>query len=112
MHRSIHKLYIHLHVYISVSAYHSVLNYIQIKLKEEKEAKRATLDSRHNFIIDALLTKIDVHSREVEEVLLDRSNLGHVEDFFAANGTRCLLFYYEEKRSEDGEYLHHRCVNA
>ena len=33
--------------------------------------------------------------------------LEFIEKFFGANGSRCLLFYYEETPSPDGECMMH-----
>jgi len=43
----------------------------QQKLKEEREAKRATLDSRHQYLFSAVATKLCVGENDVEEYILD-----------------------------------------
>ena len=68
------------------------------QLKEEREAKRATLDSRHQYLFSAVATKLRIGENDVEEYILDGDQLRYIEDFFVQNGSKCLLFYYEETR--------------
>ena len=49
----------------------STLLYPQQKLKEEKEAKRATLDSRHQFLFSTVATKLRIPENEVEDFILE-----------------------------------------
>lgn len=44
---------------------------LQQKLKEEKEAKRATLDSRHQFLFSTVATKLRIPESEVEDFILE-----------------------------------------
>ena len=43
----------------------------QQKLKEEKEAKRATLDSRHQFLFGTVATKLRITESEVEDFIIE-----------------------------------------
>ena len=45
--------------------------YTQQKLKEEKEVKRATLDSRHQFLFSTVATKLCIPENEVEDFILE-----------------------------------------
>ena len=40
-------------------------------MKEESEAKRLAMDSRHHFIISIIADKLEMNSSEVEEHLLE-----------------------------------------
>lgn len=44
---------------------------LQQKLKEEKEAKRATLDSRHQHLFSTVATKMQLQDSEVEDYILE-----------------------------------------
>ena len=48
-----------------------VLDVPQQKLKEEREAKRATFDARHQHIFSPLATKLRMKDGEVEDFILD-----------------------------------------
>ena len=96
--------------------------YTQQKQKEEKEAKRATLDSRHQFLFSTVATKLCIPENEVEDFILEGTQVNYIEtvnilmlvfnlscpifvqlnlidNFLAQNGSKCLLFYCEEKRA-------------
>lgn len=49
----------------------SVLHRSQQKLKEEKEAKRASLDARHQYVFGMLAMRLNMEESEVEEHMLD-----------------------------------------
>ena len=96
---------------------------LQQKLKEEREAKRASLDSRHQYLFSAIAAKLGTDEQAVEELVLDgvqvsqfRSSviqsvqlllttlqLDAIETFFSATGPKSLIFYYEETAGKDGE---------
>ena len=68
------------YVYILATCLHSCtaafrlfqyLSLAQLKLKEEKETKRATLDSRHQYLFGAMATKLGLEESAVEEFLLE-----------------------------------------
>ncbi len=44
---------------------------MQQKLKEEKEAKKATLDSRHQYIFSVVATKLCLEDSLVEDFALE-----------------------------------------
>ena len=49
----------------------SLFSFFQQKLKEEREAKRATLDERHEFVMDAVATSLNLEKAEVEDAVLE-----------------------------------------
>jgi dynein heavy chain len=77
------------------------------KLKEEKEAKRASLDARHQYIFASIATKLSLEDTEVEDFILEGDQLKMMEDFFAANGPNALMFFFKEtqQKSSDGKLL-------
>ena len=52
-----------------------ILSFSQQKLKEEKEAKRAQLDGRHQFIIEATAGSLSLDVAEVEDAILEGNNV-------------------------------------
>jgi len=48
--------------------------FLQQKQKEEKEAKRATFDARHQHIFGTLATKLRITETEIEDLILDGSS--------------------------------------
>lgn len=49
----------------------SNLNVIKAKLKEERDAKRSTLDDRHYHIFQIVADRLGLDKNEVEEASLD-----------------------------------------
>ena len=45
--------------------------YSQQRLKEEKEVKRATLDSRHQYVFSVVATKLCLEESQVEDFVLE-----------------------------------------
>lgn len=45
--------------------------FLQQRLKEEKEAKRAHLDSRHDYLFAIVASCIDLDKTEVEDAILE-----------------------------------------
>jgi len=86
-------------------------------MKEESEAKRLAMDSRHHFIISIIADKLEMNSSEVEEHLLEghqvttklkvaidmifHNQMQAMDDFFAPSGAKHLLIYYEHNKDVD-----------
>lgn len=47
-------------------------------MKEESDAKRQSLDGRHQFIITAIADKLEMNSNEVEDLLLEGNQVNTV----------------------------------
>ncbi|XP_060921113.1 dynein axonemal heavy chain 5 [Labrus mixtus] len=60
-----------------------------------KEERRATLDARHKYLINRLVDAGTLGEPEVEDALLSDDKFSLIDDFFAANGSRKLIFFYQ-----------------
>ncbi|CAJ1081553.1 dynein axonemal heavy chain 5 isoform X1 [Xyrichtys novacula] len=70
-----------------------------------KEERRAALDARHRYLISRLVDAGTVGGPEVEDALLSDEKFGLIEDFFAANGSRKLMFFCQsEKQNQSISY--------
>lgn len=58
---------------------------MQMKLKEEREAKRATMDGRHEFILSTIGDKLGMTVEEAEDFML-------VGDQVSLNGRKACLY--------------------
>nr|XP_033785734.1 dynein heavy chain 5, axonemal isoform X1 [Geotrypetes seraphini] len=71
------------------------------KLKEEKEAKRAQLDARHDYVLGIVALCLDLEKTEVEDAILEGSQIERIERFFAIGGLRHIMFYYQDLESTE-----------
>ncbi|XP_065805228.1 dynein axonemal heavy chain 5 [Labrus bergylta] len=60
-----------------------------------KEERRATLDARHKYLINRLVDAGTLGEPEVEDALLSDDKFTLIDDFFAVNGSRKLIFFYQ-----------------
>ncbi|XP_032555846.1 dynein heavy chain 5, axonemal isoform X2 [Chiroxiphia lanceolata] len=77
----------------------------QQKLKEEREAKRARLDDRHDYLLDIVASCVNLDKAEVEDAILDGNQIERIDRFLAAGGLRHLMFYYQEVEVMDTEHF-------
>ncbi|XP_008301685.1 dynein heavy chain 5, axonemal, partial [Stegastes partitus] len=68
---------------------------IQQKLKEEREAKRAHLDGRHDYILSIVASCLGLEKADVEDAILEGNQIERMEQFFVAGGLPHLMFYYQ-----------------
>ncbi|XP_078400904.1 dynein axonemal heavy chain 5-like [Cetorhinus maximus] len=66
------------------------------KLREEREAKRMQLDSRHEYIFDIVATCVHLERSSVEDAILEGVQLEQIDNFFIVDGRQSLLFFYQE----------------
>lgn len=66
------------------------------RLKEEKEAKRARLDGRHDYLFAIVASCLDLNKPEVEDALLEGNQIERMDQLFAVGGLRHLMFYYQD----------------
>ncbi|KAI0224995.1 Dynein heavy chain 5, axonemal, partial [Lamellibrachia satsuma] len=68
----------------------------QQKLKEEREAKRAQLDERHDYILVTVADSLGLDRSEVEDAILEGSQIEKIHKFLEASGSSYLMFFYQE----------------
>ncbi|XP_075396980.1 dynein axonemal heavy chain 5 [Tenrec ecaudatus] len=66
------------------------------RLKEEKEAKRAHLDGRHDYLFGIVASCVDLNKAEVEDAILEGNQVERIDQLFVAGGLRHLMFYYQD----------------
>ncbi|XP_040833581.1 dynein heavy chain 5, axonemal [Ochotona curzoniae] len=74
----------------------SVTRVLTQRLKEEKEARRARLDGRHEYLFAIVASCLDLDKAEVEDAILDGSQIERIDQLFAVGGLRHLMFYYQD----------------
>lgn len=75
----------------------------QQKLKEEREAKRSQMDERHFSLLHQVAHSLGLEKVEVEDAVLDGTQIEQMTKFLSAHGTTRLLFYYQEPDTETGK---------
>ncbi|KAL8182705.1 UNVERIFIED_CONTAM: Dynein heavy chain 5, axonemal [Gekko kuhli] len=75
--------------------------FLQQKLKEEKEAKRAHLDGRHDYILSIVASCADLEKAEVEDAILEGTRIDRIDKFFAVGGFHHLMFYYQDVEASE-----------
>ncbi|KAK2859783.1 hypothetical protein Q5P01_004403 [Channa striata] len=63
--------------------------------KAMKEERRAALDNRHKYLISRLVDAGTLGEEEVEDALVSDEKFTLLDDFFAANGSKKLIFFYQ-----------------
>ncbi|XP_028852845.1 dynein heavy chain 5, axonemal [Denticeps clupeoides] len=63
--------------------------------KAKKDERRAGLDSRHKYLIFHIAYGTNLKEAEVEEALISDDRFIMVDEFFAAHGSKRLLFFYQ-----------------
>ncbi|XP_028985303.1 dynein axonemal heavy chain 5 isoform X3 [Betta splendens] len=66
------------------------------KQKEEREAKRAQLDGRHDYILSIVASCLGLEKSDVEDAILEGNQIDRMEQFFVAEGLPHLMFYYQD----------------
>ncbi|XP_060906983.1 dynein axonemal heavy chain 5 [Labrus mixtus] len=69
---------------------------VQQKLKEEREAKRAQLDGRHDYILSIVASCLGLEKADVEDAILEGNQIDRMEQFFVSEGLPHLMFYYQD----------------
>nr|XP_009683066.1 PREDICTED: dynein heavy chain 5, axonemal [Struthio camelus australis] len=83
----------------------SIGRVLKQKLKEEREAKRAQLDGRHNYLLDTVASCVNLDRAEVEDALLEGNQIERIDRFLATGGLRYLMFCYQDVETTDAEHL-------
>ncbi|XP_030831333.1 dynein heavy chain 5, axonemal isoform X2 [Strongylocentrotus purpuratus] len=77
----------------------------QQKLKEEREAKRARIEVRHEFVMDAVADSLHLEKSDVEDAILEGNNIEKMNKFFDSEtgvSTHLMFFYQEPDTGENG----------
>ncbi|XP_030249747.1 dynein heavy chain 5, axonemal isoform X3 [Sparus aurata] len=77
------------------------LKEIQQKLKEEREAKRAQLDGRHDYILSIVASCLGLEKADVEDAILEGNQIDRMEQFFVAEGLHHLMFYHQDTQPSE-----------
>ncbi|KAM9310817.1 dynein axonemal heavy chain 5 [Pholidichthys leucotaenia] len=77
------------------------LKEIQQKLKEEREAKRAQLDGRHDYVLSIVASCLGLEKADVEDAILEGNQIDRMEQFFVAEGLPHLMFYHQDTEMID-----------
>ncbi|XP_039973302.1 dynein heavy chain 5, axonemal [Xiphias gladius] len=72
------------------------LKEMQQKLKDEREAKRAQLDGRHDYILSIVASCLGLEKADVEDAILEGNQIDRMEQFFVVEGLPHLMFYYQD----------------
>ncbi|XP_067341566.1 dynein axonemal heavy chain 5 isoform X2 [Channa argus] len=64
-----------------------------------KEERRASLDARHKYLISRLVDAGTLGEMEIEDVLVSDEKFSLIDDFFAANGSKKLIFFYQNVKN-------------
>ena len=54
------------------------------------------MDARHKFIISTLADAVGLEETQIEDFVLVDEKFSLMDEFFAQNGTRKLMFFYQE----------------
>ncbi|XP_075719889.1 dynein axonemal heavy chain 8 [Rhinoderma darwinii] len=68
----------------------------QIKYKEERESRKANIDSLYKYVFEILAHRLDLEYTAIEDLVLDAPSFQDFDDFFSIGGRRSLIFYYQE----------------
>ncbi|XP_076466904.1 dynein axonemal heavy chain 5-like [Babylonia areolata] len=69
---------------------------MQKQAKANKDERRMQLDARHKYLFDQMADALNLDSATVEDFILGDEKFDTMENFFAANGARRLMFFYQE----------------
>ncbi|KAH0618009.1 hypothetical protein JD844_016916 [Phrynosoma platyrhinos] len=89
----------------------SVSRVLKQKLKEEKEAKRAHLDGRHDYILSIIASCVDLEKAEVEDAILEGNQIERIDKFFTVGGFRHVMFYYQDMEASETGFGSSASVN-
>ncbi|XP_067868157.1 dynein axonemal heavy chain 5 isoform X2 [Heterodontus francisci] len=64
--------------------------------KAAKEERRSHMDSRHSHLISKLVDGTGLDETAVQDFIIADEKFHMIEEFFAPNGSKKLLFYYQE----------------
>ncbi|XP_028288430.1 dynein heavy chain 5, axonemal [Parambassis ranga] len=75
------------------------------QVRAMKEERRATLDARHKYLMTRLADAVALTEAEVEDALISDDKFALIQDFFAANGSKKLIFFYQSSLSSSVDVM-------
>ncbi|XP_069769396.1 dynein axonemal heavy chain 5 isoform X5 [Narcine bancroftii] len=66
------------------------------RAKAAKEERKSNMDSRHSYIISKLADGTGLEETVVQDFIISDEKYHMIEEFFAPNGSKKLLFYYQD----------------
>ncbi|XP_066479011.1 dynein axonemal heavy chain 5 [Tiliqua scincoides] len=90
----------------------SITRVLKQKLKEEKEAKRAHLDGRHDYILSIVASCVNLEKGEVEDAILEGNQIERIDNFFTPGGFRHVMFYYQDVEPSETGFSNSAAANA
>jgi hypothetical protein len=77
------------------------------------EKKRALLDTRHKYLLEKFSVFVDEKASVLENSFLLGNKLELVNDFFAENGSKKILFFWQKvKHNNVGRKIKNKCINS
>uniref|UniRef100_UPI000D303453 dynein heavy chain 5, axonemal-like n=1 Tax=Maylandia zebra TaxID=106582 RepID=UPI000D303453 len=61
-----------------------------------KEERRAALDARHKYLMSRLADAGSLEEAAVEDAIVSDDRFSLIHEFFAANGSKKLIFFYQD----------------
>ncbi|XP_066936368.1 dynein axonemal heavy chain 5-like [Clytia hemisphaerica] len=79
------------------------------RVKEEKEAKKAQLDARHEYLLGNISDALNVDYNEIVEHIIEGTQIETITSFFRENGSRSsLIFFYQQMEATNDGVDHMR----
>ncbi|CAB1349768.1 unnamed protein product [Coregonus sp. 'balchen'] len=69
-----------------------------------KDERRAMLDARHKYLIAKLVDSVSLGETEVEEAFISDDKFNLIEEFFAPNGSKRLIFFYQDIKAPSSNH--------
>lgn len=76
----------------------------QQRLKDEREAKKAQLDGRHEYLIGCIADALNIEFTEVVDFIIEGDQIYRVTNFFQPNGKSNLIFFYQDIEIDSNEH--------
>eukprot|EP00043_Microstomoeca_roanoka_P013217 m.129292 g.129292 ORF g.129292 m.129292 type:complete len:4796 (-) comp15694_c0_seq1:72-14459(-) len=73
--------------------------------KEQRAAKASSMDARHKYILSCVADLVQLDAETVEAQVLDGPGFERFDGFFAAGGSKHLVFFYQRFPSRKGELV-------
>jgi len=64
--------------------------------KQNKDERRMQMDARHKYLLEQLANALNLDQSAVEEFMVSDDRFDMMEDFFKAEGSRKIMFFYQD----------------